>query len=282
MPWLDRSGRFSALKAAIFALLFLPGLFLTEEYARGQFGAQPITELIHGAGLWAIRLLLLSLAVTPARQILRAPHLILIRRMLGVATFAYAALHLAAYAADKMWDLAAVADEIVLRRYLAIGAGGLLLLLALAATSTDAMVRRLGGKRWQALQRLVYAIGLLALLHFFMQSKIDATEPTILAGFFLWLMAYRAVAWRSGTETATATPALLLTTAGAALATALGEALYFHLCTGVDTARLIAADFSLAAGVRPCWIVLGAGLGAVGATVLRDLAERRPIRPQHS
>ncbi|HWI28249.1 MAG TPA: ferric reductase-like transmembrane domain-containing protein [Stellaceae bacterium] len=281
-PWRDRAGRFSPLKAACFAALFLPGIVLAEEEARGLLGARPITEMIHASGLWAIRLLLLSLAVTPARQVLRLPRLILLRRMIGVATFCYAVLHLALYAADKMYDIDAELSEILHRLYLAIGAGALALLLALAATSTDGMVARLGGKRWQALQRSVYLIAILASIHFFLQSKIDATEPTMMAGFLLWLMGYRALAWRGGTPLATASAALLLLSLGAALATALGEALYFGLFTGIPGRLVLAADLSLAAGPRPCWIVLAAGLAVTTAAALRRPAEpalTRPARP---
>ena len=270
MPWRDRAGKFSPLKAATLASLFLPALVIALDAARGLLGARPITEMIHASGLWAIRLLLISLAITPARQILRLPRLILLRRMLGVATFCYAALHLSLDAADKMFDLDLVLSEILHRVYLAIGASALLLLLALAATSTDGMVERLGGKRWQALQRAVYLIALLAIVHFFLQSKIDETEPTIMAGFLLWLLGYRVLSWRGGTGLATARPTLLLLSVGAALATALGEALWFGLFTGIPARLVLAADVSLAAGPRPAWIVLAAGLAVTALGALRD------------
>jgi methionine sulfoxide reductase heme-binding subunit len=199
MPWLDRSGRFSLLKASTFALLLLPGVVMAHDYAHGLLGARPVNELIHESGLWALRLLFLSLAITPLRQVLRSSRLILLRRMIGVSAFLYAASHLVAYAADKMFDLTVVGSEIVMRIYLTVGATALVALLALAATSTDGMVRRLGGKRWQTLQRSTYVVALLASVHFFMQSKIDATEPTMMAGFLLWLMGYRVISWYGGT-----------------------------------------------------------------------------------
>jgi methionine sulfoxide reductase heme-binding subunit len=271
MPWQDRGGRFSALKALTFAALFVPALVLAEQYVRGTLGARPITELIHGSGLWAFRLLLISLAVTPLRQVLRLPRLILVRRMLGVATFCYAALHLVLDAADDMFNLDLLLSEIVHRVYLTIGAAALLLLLALAATSTDGMIERLGGKRWQALQRSVYLIALLATFHFFMQSKIDETEPTMMAGLLLWLMGYRALAWRGGTPLATSRPTLLLLSLAAALTTALGEAAFFGLFTGIPASLVLEADLSLAAGPRPAWIVLAAGLAATLLATLRAL-----------
>src|SRR5690606_18658997 len=103
----------------------------------GALGAEPLDELIHQTGLWTIRLLFLSLAVTPLRQIFRVPALAAVRRQVGVAAFAYGAVHLSLYVTDQRFDLGTVASEIVLRVYLTIGMTGLLILLALAATSTD-------------------------------------------------------------------------------------------------------------------------------------------------
>ena len=198
-PWLDRRGRFSALKAATLGIVLAPGLVVATRYLAGELGARPLNEAIHVTGLWAVRLLLLSLFVTPLRQILRLPQLIAVRRMIGVAAFAYAAAHLALYAADQSLDLARVGAEIVLRLYLTIGFAALLLLAGLALTSTDGMIRRLGGRRWQALHRAAYGAALLAIVHYCMQSKLDVVEATAVAGLAGWLLAYRIVAWRAGT-----------------------------------------------------------------------------------
>lgn len=282
MPWQERSGRFSLLKAVVLAALFVPGLVMAHDYARGLLGARPITAVIQLSGLWTFRLLLLSLAITPLRQVLRLPRLIALRRMIGVATFCYAALHLTMDAADKMFDLEVVLSEIVQRVYLAIGATALLLLLALAATSTDAMVERLGGKRWQALQRSVYVIALLAMLHFFLQSKIDQSEPAMMAGFLLWLMGYRALSRQGGTALATARASLLGLSVAAAALTALGEAAYFGLFTGIPAVLVLEADVSFAAGPRPTWLVLGAGLLIAALAALRDLIAPPLPRPARS
>ncbi|MDE2350370.1 MAG: ferric reductase-like transmembrane domain-containing protein, partial [Alphaproteobacteria bacterium] len=143
-PWCDRSGRFSPLKAATFAGLLLPALAAAIDLLDGSFAAEPAKQTIHALGLWTIRLILLALAVTPAMQIFRLPKLILVRRMIGVAAFAYGTAHLCAYVAQQNFDLAHVAHEIGARFYLALGLGALLMLAALAATSTDAMIRRMG------------------------------------------------------------------------------------------------------------------------------------------
>ena len=173
-PWSDYSGRLSPLKLAVFVALFVPAGWVAFAYGFGLLGARPFNEAIHEIGLWTIRLIFLALAVTPLRQILQWPRLILVRRMIGVAAFAYVLVHFSFYIGEpEAFDLEKVASEIVHRVYLTIGFAALLGLAALAATSTDGMVRRLGGRRWQLLHRLVYAIGVLAVIHYCFQSKLD-------------------------------------------------------------------------------------------------------------
>src|SRR5262245_30119856 len=122
LPWLDRAGRFSPLKSVVLALLCAPGLWLAWRLAAGQLGPRPINEVILQTGLWTIRLLLVTLAITPLRQLLRWPQLVSVRRMIGVAAFAYGAAHLTAFAADQAFHLGVVVTEIVSRFYLTIGA----------------------------------------------------------------------------------------------------------------------------------------------------------------
>jgi sulfoxide reductase heme-binding subunit YedZ len=275
-PWRDASGRLSPLKLAVFAALFVPGLWTALGYVLGLLGGRPLNEAIHQIGLWGYRFLLISLAITPVRRILQWPRLLLVRRMIGVAAFAYIAGHFTLYAADQMFDLWKVGSEIVLRFYLAIGFTALLGLTTLAATSTDAMVRRLGGFRWSRLHQIVYAIGILATLHYFMQSKLEVYEPTVMAGLFAWMMFYRVIAnhyGKTGRIPVWATAALTLL---AALATAGGEIAYFRLGLGIDPTLILAADLSLEAGVRPAWIVLIVGAGVTAIAALRGTARRQP------
>src|SRR3981081_2340225 len=152
-PWRDNSGRLSLLKLAVFAALFLPGAWTVLSYPLDALGARPLNEAIHQIGLWGFRFLLISLTITPASQMLQLPRLILVRRMIGVASAAYIAIHFSLYVGDQMFDFAKVASEIVLRIYLTIGFVALIGLFALAATSTDTMVRRLGGRRWSRLHQ---------------------------------------------------------------------------------------------------------------------------------
>lgn len=276
-PWLERNGRVSPLKSLVFAALFLPGLWIVTLYVTGGLGARPMDEAIHQAGLWTIRWLFITLAITPGRHVLRWPRLVLVRRMIGIAAFAYGLGHITLYAADEAFDLAKVASEIASRIYLAIGLAALLGLTALAITSTDGMTRRLGGRNWQRLHRLAYVIGALALVHFFMQSKLDLAEPTVMAGLYGWLMGCRVIV-RLRKDRGIPLPAVALLGLVAGLATALGEAAYFRLAMGVDPLRMLGADLSLATGLRPAWYVLAIGLAAALAGALRALRRRITTR----
>src|SRR5436309_5640063 len=147
-PWYDYSRRLSPLKLAVFIALFVPASWVAVAFAFDWLGARPLNEAIHQIGLWMLRFMFAALAVTPLRQIWQWPRLILVRRMLGVAAFAYGLGHFSLYCLDQAFDVVKIATEIALRFYLTIGFVALLGLAALAATSTDAMVRRMG-RRWQ-------------------------------------------------------------------------------------------------------------------------------------
>ncbi|MGH6892421.1 MAG: sulfite oxidase heme-binding subunit YedZ, partial [Dongiaceae bacterium] len=269
-------GRVSAFKTLVFALLFLPGAYVAWRLATHGY-ARPYILANHDLGLWSIRLLFVSLAVTPFRQSLGLPKLILVRRMVGVAAFCYALAHFLFYALDQSLRVWVILREIALRYYLAIGFAGLLILLALAATSTDGMARRLGGKKWAALHRLVYVVGALAVVHFFIQSKADVTEPFIMGGMFLWLMLWRLLSRRGLLQRGVGSIVVLVLIAIVSATSSAGaEALYYHLKTGVDMTRVLATNFALGIGLRPAWIVGGAGLAVTVGAALRPLWAKRP------
>jgi methionine sulfoxide reductase heme-binding subunit len=274
LPWLDRSGRVSAFKASVFTLMLLPALYVAWQLAAGSY-ARPYILANHDLGDWTIRLLFVTLAVTPLRQSLGLPKLIVARRMIGVTAFFYALAHIVFYALDKSLQLGVVVREIALRYYLTIGFVGFSILLALAITSTDKMVRRMGGKRWAALHRLVYGAGALAVVHFFIQSKADVTEPFIMGGLFLWLMLWRLLARRGLLQGGLASVLVLIALALVAAAASAGaEALYYHLKTGVDLTRILATNWMTGIGVRPAWVVAGAGLAVALGAALRPLWSR--------
>jgi sulfoxide reductase heme-binding subunit YedZ len=281
LPWSDYRGRLSPLKATVFAALFVPGIWTIASFALDRLGARPLTEAIHQFGDWTIRLIFIALAVSPARTVLQWPKLLELRRMVGVAACFYVLMHLLLYWGDEAWDLGTVASEIVLRIYLTIGFTALIGLCVLAITSTDGWQRRLGGRRWQKLHRIVYLIGVLSVIHFFLQSKLNEWEPTVMAGIFVWLMGCRLVGWRLGRGKLPMWSAAGLGLA-AALLTALGEASYFWLAMGAPIDLVLQANFSLDTGLRPAWVVLAstfalALLGWVRSTFWPSKA--RKLRP---
>ncbi len=281
LPWYDYSGRFSPFKAAVFAALFVPGLWTASLFALDQLGARPLTEAIHEFGLWTIRLIFIALVISPARTVLQWPSLLQVRRMIGVAAFAYVLVHLSLYIADESFNLRTVVSEIVLRIYLTIGFTAILGLAVLSVTSTDGWQRRLGARRWQKLHRIVYVIALLAVIHFFMQSKLDEWEPTVMAGIYGWLMGCRALGWYYGRGKVP-----LWAMAGLALAagivTAIGEAFYLWVSMGAPFGLVLDANLSLETGLRPAWVVLASagGLTLLGAArAYLKHAARTKMRP---
>jgi sulfoxide reductase heme-binding subunit YedZ len=156
-----------------------------------DLGADPVSRLIHACGITALRLLLITLAITPLRMLTGWNNLIRLRRMLGLFAFFYVLLHFTAYGwLDQDLNLAAIGADIVKRPYITIGMLGLLLLIPLAVTSTNKMMRRLG-RRWVGLHKLVYVIAALGLWHFWWQVKKDIREPLVYVAIFAVLMAFR-------------------------------------------------------------------------------------------
>jgi sulfoxide reductase heme-binding subunit YedZ len=241
----------------------------------GADSARPIYAAIHFSGDWAIRFLLLSLMITPFRRLWHWPRLVLTRRRIGLAALAYAAGHFLLYALDQEFLVPKIASEIVLRVYLLIGFVGLVGLIALGATSFDAAVKRMGAENWSRLHKLAYPIAGLATLHFFMQSKLDVTEPTLMWGLFLWAMGWRLLQ-RSGDRAVTLGWLVGLAVAAGAL-TALSEALWYGVATGVDPLRVLKANLTTVLGLRPCWWVAIFGLAAA-ATSRIGARRRGPAR----
>lgn len=156
-----------------------------------DLGPDPIDELLDTCGKTAFNFLLLTLAVTPLRQLTGWTQLLRLRRMLGLFAFSYAALHFTIYLClDRRLDVAALAADVARRPYITIGFTALVLLVPLAVTSTNRMMRRLG-RRWQRLHRLVYAIAILVAWHFWWQVKLDTREPLIYAGLLALLLGWR-------------------------------------------------------------------------------------------
>jgi sulfoxide reductase heme-binding subunit YedZ len=275
--WRDRRGRLSPLRIGVLALLMLPLGKALYDAQTIYYGARPLTELIHRAGFWALVFLGVTLAVTPFRHILRYGQLIDVRRMLGVGTFCYIAAHLLLYVADQSYDLAKVVHEITNRVYLIIGAIAWLGLAALAATSTDGMVKRLGALRWRRLHQAIYAIALLGLIHYFQQTKADVSVPTFAAGLFFWLVAYRIVAWRQGVSELS-TLSLLGLSIVVSILTFIGEAIGLAIAYRVSPLVVLGVSFNIEAGIAPGWQVLVAGLAVVVLDAVRSRWNSRRAR----
>ena len=189
-------GALRDLRVAVFLLALLPLAAMLRDILTGNLGVNPVENLLHRNGDWALRLLLVTLAISPLRRLTGAGWLIRLRRMLGLYAFFYACLHFAVFVVfEHGLDPLSLIEDIVERPFILAGFVALVLLVPLAVTSTNAMMRRLGG-RWKKLHRLVYPIAVLAVLHFFMLIKSeDYREPLIYALVLGVLLAAR-VRWR--------------------------------------------------------------------------------------
>ena len=272
-PWLDRTGRLSVLKLAVLVALFAPAVWIAVQYDLGWLAPKPDKEAIHQSGLWAVRILLVSLAVSPLRRVAQWNKLIAVRRMLGVAVLFYVMGHFALYIVQQGFDLPHVASEILLRFYLTIGVLALVALAVLGATSTDATIRRIGTARWNRLHALVYPIAILALLHFMLQSKLDVSQPMLLLGLFVLLMGQRALARFKRGDDVRGLAALAV---AAPVLTALFEAGWYHFRNGIDLAEVLGANLDFDDPLRPAWFVLLAGVAVVALRLARPLWAKRP------
>lgn len=186
--------RIATSKPLVFALCLFPLGWLAWDVVHDTLGTDPVARLEHRSGIWALRLLLATLAITPLRRMTGWNGAVRYRRMLGLFAFFYASVHLMIYAfvdLDRYWSQ--LFEEVVKRPYITVGFTAWLFLIPLALTSTKGMMRRLG-RRWGMLHRLAYAIALLALLHFLWLVKADHREPLAYIGIFAALMAWR-VPW---------------------------------------------------------------------------------------
>jgi len=183
-----------ALKAVLFVACLIPLLRLGWLAMHHGLGANPIEYITRSTGWWILSFLMLTLLVTPLRRLTGWNWLLRLRRMLGLYAFFYVCLHFSIYIwLDQFFDWQGIVKDIAKRPFITIGFAGFVLLIPLAITSTNAMVRRLGSKRWQALHRLVYVIAILGVIHFWWLEKKDVTEPLIFAGILAVLLGIRAI-----------------------------------------------------------------------------------------
>ena len=189
---MSREKLVAIVKICVFAAALIPFAGLVFAGFTGGLGANPVEHITHTTGEWTLRLLLATLAITPLRHLTGQAWLIRLRRMVGLFAFFYLMLHFTTYAVlDASLDLAYVIEDVADRLYITVGFTAFLMLAPLAATSTNAMVRRLGPSRWRKLHRLVYAAGICGVLHYLWLVKADIREPLIYAGILAIVLAAR-------------------------------------------------------------------------------------------
>jgi len=198
MAWTPSPRQVGGIKAAVFVLALLPFLRMAWLVAQGV-PVEPLEFLTRGTGDWTLYLLCITLAVTPLRRFTGWNWVVKLRRMLGLFTFFYALLHFSCFFwFDHFFDIGAMLKDVVKRPFITVGFVAFVLLIPLAATSTNGMIRRLGGKRWQWLHRLIYLIAPLGILHFWWMKagKNDFQEP-IMFGLIVALLLGLRVYWRA-------------------------------------------------------------------------------------
>lgn len=181
-------------KVVVFVLCLSPLGYLGLRAYHGQLTANPVEYIQHFTGDWTLRLLLITLSITPLRKLFDLPDLIRFRRMLGLFAFTYVCLHFLTYIGpDQAFDLAGMWKDVVKRPFVTVGFLGFVLLIPLALTSTKGWIRRLGGKRWQALHRLIYATALCGVIHYYWLVKSDHRLPLLYGAILAVLLLYRLV-----------------------------------------------------------------------------------------
>ena len=186
----------------------VPAALLGWDACHHELGANPVNFAILTTGLMALVFLMLTLAVTPLRKITGLNWLISFRRMLGLYAFFYAGAHfLIFFSLDRGFSVSSTLHEIIKRKYLWLGMTGLLVMVPLAVTSTNAMIKRLGGKRWRTLHRLAYVAAVAGVIHYYMQVKADVRQPLVFAAVLAILLGYRLMVYLYRSKPAPATTA---------------------------------------------------------------------------
>ena len=184
------------LKVPVFLVCLAPIGVVGWRALHHDLTANPIEFITHATGDWALRFLVITLAITPLRKILGLPELVRFRRMLGLFAFFYVCLHFSTYIVlDKFFDMSEIWKDVLKRRFITVGFAAFLLLIPLAVTSTADWIRRLGGKRWQAVHRLIYFSAVLAVIHYYWLVKSAVIRPLTYGAILAVLLLFRAVAW---------------------------------------------------------------------------------------
>ncbi|MBM4251603.1 MAG: sulfoxide reductase heme-binding subunit YedZ [Deltaproteobacteria bacterium] len=180
------------MKTVLLSVLLLPLVHLALAFMNDDLGANPVERMTHVTGDWALRILLLSLCMTPVQLLLKWRKAILMRRLIGLTAFGYAALHFGVYLVfDQELSLVGTMIDVKKRPYITAGFAALCLMVPLAITSTDRQIKKMGSKRWQMLHKSVYLVTTLAIVHYWWLVKADITKPLIYGFIFAALMFLR-------------------------------------------------------------------------------------------
>lgn len=190
----------SKIKKLLFIVCLIPAIWLTIAVFTNQLGANPIEAVTRETGLWALRFLWLTLLITPLRWLTGWNNLLRYRRLLGLYVFFYAVLHMLLYLGlDQFFDINEIIKDIIKRPFITIGFFSFTALIPLVITSNNAMVKRMGGRRWKQLHRLTYFIAIASSIHFYMLVKQDKLEPLIYMGLLIILLAPRVYRYTKST-----------------------------------------------------------------------------------
>jgi len=183
-------------KAVVFLVSLIPFADLLWRFIRNDLGINPVETLQHGTGDWTIRFIVFTLCITPLRKVLNLPDLIRFRRMLGLFAFFYVCLHFLTYLGpDQSFDLAGMWKDVAKRPFITVGFAAFVALIPLAITSTAGWIRRIGGKRWQMLHRLIYFAAICGVIHYYWLVKSDVRRPVFYGALVGLLLLWRLVDW---------------------------------------------------------------------------------------
>jgi sulfoxide reductase heme-binding subunit YedZ len=193
----------TSLKRLVFIISLLPLSWLIYALLTDKLGANPIEAVTRDTGVWALRFIMVTLLISPLRKMTGINHFIRFRRMLGLFAFFYASVHMLLYLGlDQFFDIQEIWLDIVKRPFITIGFISFVLLIPLTITSTDKMMKRLGGRRWKKLHYLIYLIVVLSCVHFYMLVKQDKTEPLIYLFIAILLLGFRVFSQRRRSQSA--------------------------------------------------------------------------------
>jgi methionine sulfoxide reductase heme-binding subunit len=183
-------------KVAVFLICLIPFIDLLWRFIKGDLGINPVETLQHGTGDWTIRFIVFTLCITPFRKLLKLPDLIRFRRMLGLFAFFYVSLHFLTYLGpDQSFDLSGMWKDVAKRPFITVGFAAFVSLIPLAITSTAGWIRRIGGKRWQMLHRLIYFAAVCGVVHYYWLVKSDVRKPLFYGALVGILLLFRLVDW---------------------------------------------------------------------------------------